>query len=99
MINCRAVSQTVYGSLMANSIPFDSWNIDDAGRYLTRVVGLKDDLAIYELNEKFGQGRLRWRRTDPPRAAAVSRPSSILVAQKVPRPRRCDVAGVLWHEG
>jgi hypothetical protein len=52
---------------MANRIPFDIWNIDDAFRYLTRVVGLQDDLAIYELNEKLEQGRLplHWRRTDP----------------------------------
>jgi hypothetical protein len=52
---------------MANSIPFDAWSIDDAFCYQTRVVGLQDDLAIYELNEKFEQGRLRlrWRRTDP----------------------------------
>jgi hypothetical protein len=52
---------------MANRIPFDIWNRDDAFRYLTRVVGLQDDLAIYELNEKLEQGRLpiHWRRTDP----------------------------------
>ena len=41
------------------------WSIDDAYRYLTQVIDTQD-LAIYELNQKFAQGRLRlhWRRTD-----------------------------------
>jgi hypothetical protein len=44
----------------------DAWSADDAYRYLTRVVSMQDDLAIYELNQKLEQGRLRlhWRRTD-----------------------------------
>lgn len=44
----------------------DAWTVDDAYRYLTCVAGLQDGLAIYELNEKFAQGRLRlhFRRTD-----------------------------------
>jgi hypothetical protein len=41
-------------------------SVDDAYRYLTRAVGLQDDLAIYELNQKLVQGGLRlyYRRTD-----------------------------------
>jgi hypothetical protein len=41
--------------------------VDDAFRYLTLVVELRDDRAIHGLNEKLAQGRLRlhWRRTDP----------------------------------
>jgi hypothetical protein len=44
----------------------DAQTVDDAYQYLTRAVGWQDDLAIYELNEKFTQGRLRlhFRRTD-----------------------------------
>jgi hypothetical protein len=40
--------------------------IDDAYRYLTQVVGLQDDIAVYELNQKLAQGRLQlhYRRTD-----------------------------------
>jgi hypothetical protein len=43
-----------------------AWRIDDAFGYLTRGVEFRDDQAIYELNEKLAQGRLRlhWRRTD-----------------------------------
>jgi hypothetical protein len=42
------------------------WSVDAADEYLRRNVGLQDDLAIYELNEKLAQGRLpmHWRRTD-----------------------------------
>lgn len=43
-----------------------SGSVDDAYRYLTVVVGLQDDLAVHELNQKLTQGRLqlRYRRTD-----------------------------------
>jgi hypothetical protein len=42
------------------------WSVDAADEYLRRNVGLQDDLAIFELNEKLTQGRLpmHWRRAD-----------------------------------
>jgi hypothetical protein len=36
----------------------DEYTIDDAFQYLTRVVGIQDNLAIYELTEAFLAGRL-----------------------------------------
>jgi hypothetical protein len=43
-----------------------SGSIDDAYRYLTRAVRLRDDFAVSELNQKFVQGdlQLHYRRTD-----------------------------------
>jgi hypothetical protein len=37
----------------------DVWTVDDAFRYLTRVIGKQDNLAIYELTENLLAGRLR----------------------------------------
>jgi hypothetical protein len=37
----------------------DVWTVDDAFRYLTRVISKQDDLAIYELTESLLAGRLR----------------------------------------
>jgi hypothetical protein len=37
----------------------DGWTVDDAFRYLTRVIGKQDDLAIYELTERLLAGQLR----------------------------------------
>lgn len=37
----------------------DVWSVDDAFRYLARVIGMQDGLAIYELTDKLLAGRLQ----------------------------------------
>jgi hypothetical protein len=56
----------------------DEWTLDDAFRYLTRVVGVQDSLAIYKLNEALLSGQLpatcRHLRDDEPPSEGVVRP-------------------------